>query len=123
MNRRTFLAGMAGAASALVTTRTIAAEQIPALQPPPRTSGSAKIAAIEVWRLEGRRETLQGAAGQRQVNPSHVYEDASPPLFRESPNPTKALAPIAGLYLKIRTDQGLEVRADRHRASDQVSWD
>ena len=46
-------------------------------------------AAVEVWRVEGRRESLQGATGQRQVNPSHVYEDATPQLFRENPTPAK----------------------------------
>jgi L-rhamnonate dehydratase len=109
MNRRKLLAGFAGAATAsLFGTRSLKADQVPALQLPAARNGSAKIVAIEIWRVEGRREVLQGATGQRQVNPSHIYEDATPPLFHESPNPTKTLAPIAGLFLKIRTDQGLE---------------
>ena len=109
MNRRTLLAGLAGTSTAaLFDTRSLKADQVPALQLPAARSGAARIAAVEIWRVEGRRETVQGATGQRQVNPSHVYEDATPPLFHESPNPTKALTPIAGLYLKIRTDQGLE---------------
>lgn len=106
MNRRTLLATMASAA--LLPSRSVSMAQTPALQLPERRNGSATITAVEIWRLEGRREAVQGASGQRQINPSHLYEDSLPPLFRESPNPTTAMVPIAGLFLKIRTDQGLE---------------
>jgi L-rhamnonate dehydratase len=98
---------MAGAA-AVLRAAPLTARQAPAVQLPERRSGSAKITAIEVLRVEGRREGLQGASGQRQANPAHIYDDAMPPLFRESPAPTKTVTPINGLYLKIRADQGLE---------------
>jgi L-rhamnonate dehydratase len=69
--------------------------------------GRMKVAAVEVWRVEGRREFESGATGQYQVNPLHVYEDHRPRPFRESA-PSKSMRPVSAFYLKIKSDAGLE---------------
>jgi len=68
-----------------------------AFQTPSRTSGNLKIAALEVWRYEGRRERIEGVNGQRQANPLNVYQFSTPPLFRDNPNPTRSMSPISAL--------------------------
>ncbi len=112
MNRRELLAGAAGAvfAGTRIASLAGAVQRVPdpAGQLPPRRSGSARIAAIEIWSYDGRRETIVGATGQRQVNPLDVYDDSLPPLFHESTETSTRLDPINALYVKVRTDQGLE---------------
>ncbi|MBI4875562.1 MAG: mandelate racemase [Acidobacteria bacterium] len=96
MRRRTFFA-LAGAPAVL--------PHLEALQS--RPSGALKIAAVEFWRLEGRRETVAGVTGQHQVQPLHVYEELRPKVFHEG-TPAPRTVNASALYLKIKTDAGLE---------------
>jgi L-alanine-DL-glutamate epimerase-like enolase superfamily enzyme len=97
MHRRTFFT-LAGAAP-------LALPRLEALQT--RPSGRLKIAAVEFWRLEGRRETVAGVTGQHQVQPLHVYDEYRPKPFHEGTPATRTVDARA-LYLKIKTDAGLE---------------
>jgi 4-alpha-glucanotransferase len=45
---------------------------------------------------------------QHQVNPLHVYEELRPRPYRDSPNPATLETAVSALYLKIKSDQGLE---------------
>jgi len=97
MHRRTFFT-LAGAAP-------LALPALEALQT--RPSGKLKIAAVEFWRLEGRREIVAGVTGQHQVQPLHVYDEYRPKPFHEGTPATRTVDARA-LYLKIKTDAGLE---------------
>ena len=66
-----------------------------------------KIAAVEFARLEGRREAVTGDTGQHQVQPLHVYDDYRPKPYHAGTPATRSI-PARALYLKIKTDQGLE---------------
>lgn len=67
-----------------------------------------KITGLEFWRLQGERETTTGVDRQHQVNPLHVYEELRPKEYHDSPNPSKRLGTVSALYLKLRTDAGLD---------------
>ncbi len=97
MHRRTLFT-LAGAAP-------LALPKLEAIQS--RPSGRLKIAAVEFWRLEGRRETVAGVTGQHQVQPLHVYDDYRPKPFHEG-TPAKRTVDARALYLKIKTDAGLD---------------
>jgi L-rhamnonate dehydratase len=91
MERRSFLTGLGA---------TLAARAVPLPK--------LKMAAVEVTRLEGHRETMAGVDRQFQANPLHIYDELRPAPYHDSPNPTKRTMPVSALYLKIRTDQGLD---------------
>ncbi|MDP3000743.1 MAG: enolase C-terminal domain-like protein [Bryobacterales bacterium] len=97
MHRRTLFT-LAGAAP-------LALPRLEAIQS--RPSGRLKIAAVEFWRLEGRREIVAGVTGQHQVQPLHVYDEYRPKPFHEG-TPAKRTVDARALYLKIKTDAGLE---------------
>jgi len=97
MQRRHFLAGLGAA---------WCAPALPAFQAP--AAGRLKIAAVEAWNVEGHRQMPTGVDHQHQVNPLHVYEELRPKPYHDSPNPGQRNAPVSALYLKIKTDQGLE---------------
>ena len=99
MRRRQFLAGLGA---------TIAPPVLHAFQPPTNSAGKLKIAAVEVWKVEGSRSTETGIDRQYQVNPLHVYDELRPAPYHDSPSPVTRTVPISALYLKIKTDQGLE---------------
>ncbi len=73
-----------------------------------RPNGRLKITDVEIWRFEGRREIVAGVHRQHQVNPLHIYPEHRPAPYHEPPQGKPAVAPISALYLKIRTDTGLE---------------
>ena len=58
--------------------------------------------------MEGRREFTSGVNGQHQVNPIHIYEQNRPKPYRDSASPTTQVRPTSALYLKIKTDAGVE---------------
>ena len=99
MVRRDFLAGFATAFSG---------RPPGAFEPPAARNGKLKIAAVEVWKLEGHREALAGVNQQYQVNPLHVYEELRPKPYHDAPKSTPRTVTATALYLKIKTDQGLE---------------
>ncbi len=81
---------------------------VPALQWAQDAAASEKIAAIEIWRYEGRRETRPGANRQHQVQPIHIYDEHRPKPYVEGPPAAQATQTISSIYLKIRTSGGLE---------------
>jgi L-rhamnonate dehydratase len=98
MNRRTFFtAAMAAQIPAA----------LPAFQGATRP-GKLKITGIEIWKLEGHQDALTGVDKQYQVNPLHIYEDLRPKPYADSANPKKISSAISALYLKIRTDGGVD---------------
>jgi L-rhamnonate dehydratase len=70
--------------------------------------GKLKITTVDFIRVEGQRETLAGVDGQHQVQPLHIYEQHRPKEYADSPSPTKRTANTSALYLRLRTDGGVE---------------
>ncbi len=58
--------------------------------------------------MEGRREAVRGVNGQYQANPIHIYDELRPKPYRDAPNAEKRIVPTSALYLKVRTDAGLD---------------
>lgn len=67
-----------------------------------------KIAAVEIWRFRGHRQTPRGADQQYQVNPLYIYDDLRPKPYADSPHPASENATATALYLKIGTDAGVD---------------
>jgi len=97
MRRRSFFASVAAAAWL----------PLPVLSQS-RKNGRLKISAVEIWRLEGRRETWSGVNRQYQAQPLHIYEEHRPKPYRDAPKAEKTTVPTSALYLKIKSDAGLE---------------
>jgi L-alanine-DL-glutamate epimerase-like enolase superfamily enzyme len=70
--------------------------------------GKMKITSLELLRVEGERPTMAGLTGQHQVQPLHIYEEHRPKEFAESANPKPGTARATALYLRLRTDAGVE---------------
>jgi hypothetical protein len=64
-----------------------------------------RLAALEVVRVEGRREVRQ-AHLQHQVNPAHVW--APPAEYHEPDDAPLHVVPASAIYVKARTQGGLE---------------
>jgi L-rhamnonate dehydratase len=96
MRRRTFLGGVAALPAAAGADQT--------RQP---SSGRLKIAGVEIWHLEGHRQTVKGVNHQFQVNQLDVYDDLRPRPYHDG-HAEPAVVPVSALYLKIKTDSGLE---------------
>ena len=99
MNRRHFFGTLAAAGSSLPSLPVLGWAQ---------TNGKLKIASVEFWRVEGHRETTVGGPPRLQANPIHIYEDQRPKPYRGSSETRTASVPASALYLKIKTDAGLE---------------
>ena len=89
MHRRAFLSGLAAPVLALA--------QSPRL----------RIADLEIWELKGSYEGTVGANRQHQVKPLYVYDSERPDVYVEREGRTGAIQKTA-LYLKVKTDEGLE---------------
>jgi L-alanine-DL-glutamate epimerase-like enolase superfamily enzyme len=72
------------------------------------TGAPLRIAAVEIWRVDGRRKSLAGVNAQHQVQPLHVYDEYRPKPYRDAPNPQERDSPISALYLTIKTADGVE---------------
>jgi L-alanine-DL-glutamate epimerase-like enolase superfamily enzyme len=70
--------------------------------------GRLKISSVEMLRLEGERQALVGANRQHQVQPLHIYEEYRPKEYSEPPSPHETTSRVSALYLKLKTDAGLE---------------
>ncbi len=92
MHRRTFLSTLAA----------------PALQFAQSGPAGMKIAGVEVIRVEGRREAETGVNRQYQVQPLHIYEEHRPRPYHEAGSGVKKMTAVSALYLKIKTQDGLE---------------
>lgn len=105
MRRRSFMqtVGVAAAAAS-------AAAPSPADAQTAQTTrnGRLKIAAVEIWKVEGHEETLRGVDHQFQCQAIHIYDEYRPQPYKDSPNPEKVVVPTMAYYLKIKTDAGLE---------------
>jgi L-alanine-DL-glutamate epimerase-like enolase superfamily enzyme len=110
MKRRRLLTNILAGAGLASAWPAKAPAQRPAPSAPPteRPHGPLKIAAVEVWRLEGSAEQEIGVNRQHQVQPIHVYEDQRPKEYRESGPSRTETRPRTARYLKIKTSQGLE---------------
>ena len=97
MLRRSFLEALA-----------IAPISIPSFAQLPSKDGKLKITAVEVWRVDGRREAARGVNAQHQVNPLHVYEEYRPKPYKDSTLGSTSMRSVNALYLKIKTDAGLD---------------
>ncbi len=103
MRRRGFLSTIgAGVASALLPSPGIGQQMNE------RPHGPLKIAAVEFVRVEGRRPAVTGINRQHQVQPLHIYDDYRPAPYHETGPGKETTLNAAALYLKIRTDAGLE---------------
>ncbi len=67
-----------------------------------------RISAVELWRVEGHRETLSGVNRQYQAQPLHIYDEHRPKPYRDPPNAEKTTVATSAIYLKIKADAGLE---------------
>ncbi len=80
---------------------------LPALLRGQRPNGPLKITAVELLQLQGHRETETGINGQHQVNPLDIYDEFRPPVYADK-TPTRRTVPVSSIYLRIRTDAGLD---------------
>ncbi len=96
MRRRSFLAGAVGLPPALA-----------AVEETSRPNGRIRISSVEMWRVDGRRDAIRGINGQYQVQPLHVYDEYRPKTYHDG-RPESVAAPTSALYIKIKTDAGLE---------------
>ena len=99
MRRRTFLGSVAGAAAGV-----FAAPARVAAAPGP----TQKITDVELWRVEGRRQAVTGVNRQHQVNPLHVYDEHRPAPYHEPAEGKPATVSISAIYIKVKTEGGLE---------------
>jgi L-rhamnonate dehydratase len=67
-----------------------------------------KISAVELWQFEGERQTPAGANRQHQVQPLHIYAESRPKEYVEPASTPLTKSRIASIYLKLRTDSGVE---------------
>ena len=76
--------------------------------PGAHAAAAGKIAALEFWRFEGRYTYEAGTANrQYQANPIHIYDALRPKEYKEQGRPAGE-SKTSALYLKLRTDAGLE---------------
>jgi L-rhamnonate dehydratase len=64
-----------------------------------------QVAALEVFRVEGRREVRE-AHRQHQANPAHVWDP--PPEYHEPDDAPLRVVPTSAIYVKARTQGGTE---------------
>ena len=67
-----------------------------------------KITAVEIWQVRGHRQTVRGVDQQYQANPLFVYDELRPAPYHDAATPTAANAAVNALYLKIRSDAGID---------------
>lgn len=73
---------------------------LPLLTTPLLARPALKITAVEIWKLEGKRQAEAGVNRQHQIQPIHLYEDRRPAEYRDNPQGT-ATANVSAYYLKI----------------------
>jgi L-rhamnonate dehydratase len=99
MRRRHFFASLAAAGAPLPA--------IPALR---QVSGQGRlrIADVQVFRVQGPRETVADVHRQHQAQPLHIYEEHRPKPYREPAEGRRTTVTASAYYLKISTNEGLE---------------
>jgi L-alanine-DL-glutamate epimerase-like enolase superfamily enzyme len=102
MRRRTFLqsaVALSGLALGPGAYAQVAAQTRPSARP--------RISEVEVLRIRGRKEGLGGVNRQHQVQPLHIYPEHRPKVYQDG-SPQKVSERVERLYLRIRTDAGVE---------------
>jgi len=84
------------------------AQQVPALAKPPAANGKLKITDVEIWRVEGRRPPPEVDHRQSFSRPAHIYDELHPRSRRPPPGSDGKPFPTSALYIKIRTDAGVD---------------
>lgn len=97
MHRRQFLGAALAAASQ---------SAVPVLRAQQQRS-KLKITAVETWKYDGKRQAVTGVNRQHQVNPLHIYDEYRPKPYHEG-QPSEGMVNASALYLKIKTDGGLD---------------
>lgn len=59
-----------------------------------------KISAVELWRLQGCRQTLPGVDQRHQAQMLHWYDEHRPRPYRDNPNPQPREAAGVGSTLR-----------------------
>ncbi len=67
-----------------------------------------KIIAVEIWQLHGHHDSVRGIDQQYQANPLFIYDELRPKPYLDAPQGTTQKSAISALYLKIKTDGGIE---------------
>jgi L-rhamnonate dehydratase len=86
----------------------LAASSAPFLSLFAQNQRKLSIAAVELFRVEGKYQATAGINGQHQVQPLHLYDDLRPKPYKDSTTPMPATRNITAIYLRIKTDQGVE---------------
>ncbi len=68
----------------------------------------AKITAVEIWQVQGHRQTVRGVDQQYQVNPLYIYDELRPAPYRDSPGAAPSSSAVNAIYVRIGTDAGVE---------------
>ena len=102
MERRSFLGGLAAATTPPSTSL------FPAALAEDRKNGPLKIAAVEIWQVTGHHEVQTGIDRQYQAQAIHIYDELRPKPYADAKKSEKVSVPTSALYVKIRTDTGLE---------------
>jgi len=110
MNRRTYFKTLLAAC---------AAPQLPALEPLPATNGKLKIAAVEIWRLEGHRRRPTRRAGNHRPALGCLRRPPSEPRRRYAAGQP---IPASAMYIKIKTDAGSKASTARFFPTSARSW-
>jgi L-rhamnonate dehydratase len=70
--------------------------------------GKLKVTGLELFRVEGEYAGMAGVDRQHQVQPLHIYEDYRPKEYADSPNPKPTTSRANAIYLRLKTDAGLD---------------
>ena len=73
-----------------------------------RSNGPIKISDVEIFEVRGSYSVPAGLNGQQQVSPLDVYDDLRPPVYADHPTGKDRIAKPSAMYIRIKTDQGLE---------------
>lgn len=99
MRRRSFLSSVLAA---------LPAGQIPALAARPATNGRLKITDVEIWRVEGHRPPPDVVHRHGFTRPAHIYDELHQRRQRAAPSSDGKPIPASAMYIKIRTDAGVD---------------
>ena len=72
------------------------------------SGGKLKIAAVEMWQVEGTIESLWMEPRQSNAQPGHIYPEAQPAYIEEYNEPKPGSRRQSRYYLKIKTGGGVE---------------
>lgn len=105
-SRRTLLGGLAATALAM---KRLPAQTAAGIAPArsQRASEQLKIQDLELVQVKGYYEGVPTMDEQPEVTPLAIYDGYQQIDYSDKPGPTKAI-PISAIYLRIRTDQGLD---------------